>query len=269
MFWIFLVNILVPIIGGLVYFFMAAEINRVSRVRKIMFGELWYRLVFNAFLMFGIYLIARPLQNVIGPYPWPMIINSMRQFFLMAVIAPAVLVGILHWVPSEKPLPKSAVVASYVIGTLIAVIFILVNYMAIDGSHVLATFGGMTIYDAVWFSKGPARLEIVLIHLICQLISPVGFFLLAAAYVRHRRHIYPLGNIYNLMPLKWRYLEAGILIIGFSFIMAGIAALFGQYYTYLWVIYFSGAIIAGLLELKGVKLPPREAPKDIQEADNA
>jgi len=269
MFLIFIMNILIPIAAGLVYFVMAAEINRVSKIRKIMFGELGYRLVFNAFLMLGIYFVTRPLQNILGPHPWPMIINDLRQFFLMAVIAPGVLVGILHWVPSEKGTPKSTVVAAYAIGALIAVIFILINSMAIDGSKVLTTFDGMTIYDAVWFSQGAPRLELVLIHLICQFIAPVGFFLLAAAYVRHRRHNYPLSNVYNLMPRKWCYLESGLLVFAFSLIMAGLAALFGQYYTYLWVIYFVGAIIAGLLELIGVKIPPRESPADLRDAVEA
>jgi hypothetical protein len=127
----------------------------------------------------------------------------------------------------------------------------------------------LTIYDAIWFANGAPRPELVLIHLICQFIAPVGFFLLAAALVRHRRHKYPLGHIYNLMPLKWRYLEAGLLVFAFSMIMAGVAALFGQYYTYLWVIYFAGAIVAGVLELVSVKLPPRESPADLRAAAQA
>ena len=71
----FLINILVPLIAGLVYFMMAAEIKRVSKVRMIMFGELGYKKVFLTFLFFGIYFITRPLQNLIGPYPWPTIVN--------------------------------------------------------------------------------------------------------------------------------------------------------------------------------------------------
>lgn len=259
-----LINILVPIVAGLVYFWMALEINRVSKIRKIMFGDIGYKKVFYAFLLFGIYFITRPLQNLIGPYPWPLIVNCVRQFFLMAVISPAILVGIFHWVPDEKDTPRSATVAAYMVGFFMALVFILINSVAIDGSKVLSEIGGVTIYDATWFSSGQPRAQLILIHLIVQLVSPVGFVLLAAAYVRHRRHNYSLKEVYNLMPLKWRYLEAGLLIFAASFLIAGLAAFFGQYYTYLWVIYFTGAIIAGLFELKGIKIPPREAPADLQ-----
>lgn len=261
----FLVNIIVPVIAGLVYFFMAAEIRRVSHFRKLIFGELGYKKVFNGFLMLGIYFITRPLQNIIGPHPWPMIINDARQFFMMAVIAPSVLVGILHWVPSDKGTPKSVEYAAYFVGLVTAVIFILLNNIAIDGSKVIASLWGMNIHDAVWFSTGPKRPEITIIHLIVQSISPVGFFLLAAGYVRHRRYNYPLSNVYNQMPKKWKLLETGLLIFALSFVVAGFAALFGQYYTYLWVIYFVAAIIAGVIETIGVKMPPREVSEDLKQ----
>ena len=260
----FLVNIIVPIIAGLVYFFMAAEVKRVSHFRKIMFGEIGYKKVSAAFLLFGIYFITRPLQNLIGPHPWPMIINAVRQSFLMAVISPAILVGVFHWVPSEKGTPKSAVFASYAVGFFMALIFVLINNIAVDGSRVLATWGSINIYDPVWFASGEPRVELIMIHLISQLVSPVGFIILAAAYVRHRRYNYPLSTIYNLMPKKWKYLETGLIIFAGSLLVAGIAAFFGQYYTYLWVIYFTGATIAGIIELQGIKIPPRETPKDLQ-----
>ena len=64
-----LVNLLVPIITGIVYFVMAIEVIRVSKIRKFMFGEIGYQKLFAAFVMFGIYFITRPLQNIIGPHP--------------------------------------------------------------------------------------------------------------------------------------------------------------------------------------------------------
>lgn len=107
-------------------------------------------------------------------------------------------------------------------------------------------------------------MQLVIIHLICQFVSPVGFFLLAAAYVKHRRHHYQLAHIYNLMPKKWKFLEASLMILAGSFIVAGAAVIFGSYYTYVWVIYFIGAVISGSFELVGIKLPPREMPDDLK-----
>jgi hypothetical protein len=258
------VNLCVPVITGLVYFIMAYEITRVSKIRKIMFGEIGYKKLYAAFILFGIYFITRPLQNLMGPHPWPMIINSARQFFIMAVIAPSIFVGILHWVPGEGGALKSSVVASYTIGILMGIIFVLTNSMAVDGSKIILSTGNFTLYDATWFSSGDRKIQLVLIHLISQLVSPVGLIILAGAFVRHRRHNYMLGNIYTQMKTKWRYLETGLIIMSWSIILAGIAVMFGRYYTYLWVIYFVGAIIAGFFVLYSIKLAPREKPADLK-----
>ena len=234
----FLINIFVPIITGLVYFIMAFEVIRVSRIRKFMFGEIGYKKLFIAFIMFGIYFITRPLQNIIGPHPWPMIINSARQFFIMGIIAPSIFVSILHWVPGKSGAPKSTVVASYGIGILMGVMFALINSIAVDGSKIIATVGNLHLYDATWFS-GESKIQLIMVHLICQLVSPVGLILLAAAFVRHRRHNYMLGHIYTKMKTKWRYLETGLIILPGSFLLSGFFAMFGRYYTYLWCIVFS------------------------------
>lgn len=260
----FWVNIIVPVIAGVIYFVMALEIKKLGKVRQLIFGELGYKKVFYAFVLFGFYFITRPLQNIIGPHPWPMLTNSVRQFFLMSVISPAILVGIFYWDSDEGDIPRAAEVASYMVGFVMAVIFILVNRVAIDGSKVIASFNGLNLYDAVWFSSGPKKIELMLIHLFVQLISPVGFFILVIAIVRRRRHNYPKDSVYNLMPLKWRYLEAGFEILLASIIIAWVAALLGHYYTYLWVIYYIGAIISGAVELRSAKIPPRETPKDLK-----
>ena len=199
-----LLNILVPAVTGIIYFAMAWEVSKVGKIRRIMFGEIGYKKMFVTFILLGIYFITRPLQNILGPHPYPMIINSIRQFFIMAVIAPSIFVTILHWVPGEGGAPKSSVFAAYTIGILMGIIFVLTNSMAIDGSKVIASVGNFNLYDATWFSKNDIKQQLVLIHLICQLVSPVGIILLAAAFVRHRRHNYMLGNIYTNMKTKWR-----------------------------------------------------------------
>lgn len=260
----FWVNIIVPVLAGVIYFVMAWEVKKVSKVRKLIFGEIGFKKVFLAFILFGIYFITRPLQNIMGPHPWPMIINCIRQFLLMGIIAPAVLVGIFYWGSDEGEVPKATEIAAYTVGFVMAIIFILINKVAIDGSKIIATFNEFNLYDAMWFSEGPAKFELLLIHLFVQLVSPIGFFILVIAIVRRRRHNYPKDSEYNLMPLKWRYLEAGFEILVASMIIAWVAALVGHYYTYLWVIYFVGAIISGGIELKSIIIPPSDPPKDLR-----
>lgn len=260
--WDLLVNIFVPVIAGIMYFLMAGYVKKISKFRAMMFGELAFKKIEFAFILFGIYFITRPFQNFLGPHPMPLIINCVRQFFLMAIIAPSILVAIFHWIPTPSGAPKTSKFAAYTIGCLMGVIFVLVNTLAVSGSQLINSWGFIKIYDALWFNNGTI-LQLVMIHLICQFISPIGFLLLSAAYVRHRRHNYQLANIYNLMPLKWKYLETALIIFAMSFIAAGIAVIFGSYYTYLWVIYFIGAIVSAILILESIKLPPRENPSDL------
>ncbi|MDR1087668.1 MAG: hypothetical protein LBL16_05530 [Endomicrobium sp.] len=260
----FLITFILPILAGSIYFLMAGEVKRTSKFRSMMFGDIGFKKLEAAFIMFGIYFITRPLQNALGPHPMPLIINCLRQFFLMAIIAPSILVAIFHWVPTPSGAPRSTKLTAYTTGTLMGFIFILLNTLVVTDSKVLSSWSFITVYDPVWFQSGFYPTQLVLIHLICQFVSPVGFLLLAAAYVRHRRHNYQLANIYNLIPTKWRYLEASLIILAGSFIVAGCAALFGSYYTHIWVIYFTGAVISGIFEMKSIKMPPRDVPKDLK-----
>ncbi|MDR1926539.1 MAG: hypothetical protein LBQ13_02505, partial [Endomicrobium sp.] len=63
---------------------------------------------------------------------------------------------------------------------------------------------------------------------------------------------------------KWKYLEASLIIFACSFLAAGFAVILGSYYTHIWSIYFIGAIVSCIFAMRSIKLPPREAPKDLQ-----
>jgi hypothetical protein len=260
----FLITFFLPIISGLFYFYMSFEVKRIAKFRAIMFGEIGFKKLQFVFAMFAIYFITRPLQNLMGPHPMPMLINSLRQLFLMAFIAPSILVAIFHWAPTPSGAPKSSKFASYAVGILMGIIFVLTNSIIAVSSKVIFSYGFFIMYDPVWASNSDIPMQLVAIHLICQLISPVGFFVLSVAYIKHRRHNYQLAHFYNMMLKKWKFLEVSLIIFALSFIIAGAAAAFGQYYTYLWSIYFVGAIISGIFSLRSVVLPPRKIPNDLQ-----
>ncbi|MCA6084911.1 hypothetical protein [Candidatus Endomicrobiellum agilis] len=245
---------------------MAFETKRISKFRSIMFGEIAFKKIELAFIMFGIYFITRPLQNILVWHPLPLMINCARQFFLMAIIAPSILVAIFHWVPMSGGIPRSTKFAAYIIGGLMGIIFFLLDSIAISGLGVSSSWKIVNVYDLIWVQSGTPIIQIVFIHLICQFVSPMGFLLLAAAYVRHKRHNYQYADVYNLIPTKWKYLEISLIIFAASFFSAGIAAIFGTYrtYPYIWSIYFIGAILSGIFELISIKLPPREAPSDLK-----
>ncbi|MFH1353149.1 MAG: hypothetical protein ABIH68_06225 [bacterium] len=254
---LFILNIFLPVIAGLIYFVMAYEIKKTTRSRQLILGELTLKGTFIAYVFLGVYLLTRPFQNILGGHPIPLIVNCIRQFFMIACFAPAMLIAIFNWTSEDKRVPKTTQAAAIVVAAFMGIIFILINIAAVDGSKVIAASGNFVLYDAEWFSEGPKRLELVLIHLLIQGISPVGYCLFAAGLVRHKRHRFPANSIYNMMTAKWYYLELALIIFAGSLLLAGVAALFGAYYTYLWVIYFAGATVAGLVDLKGIKLPPR------------
>ncbi|MEA2082250.1 MAG: hypothetical protein U9O97_05880 [Elusimicrobiota bacterium] len=250
-------NIALPVIAGLVYFAMAYEIKKSNRGRTLILGELTIKGTFYAYVALGLWLMSRPLQNIIGPYPAPLIVNCVRQFLMIAVFAPSLLVAIFNWTSEEKKVPKTVQAAIFIVAAFMGLMFILINIAAVDGSKIIAQNSFITLYDAKWFVNVSPRIELVLIHLLVQGISPVGFCFFAAGIVRHKRHNYPADSIYNMMTKKWYFLEVSLIIFACSMLAAGIAALLTGYGTYLWVIYFAGAIVAGFFDMKGIKLPPR------------
>ena len=256
---LFALNIILPVIGGIIYLLMAYQIKKTTRSRTLIMGELTLKGTFIAYVSLGLWLLTRPLQNLLGPHPVPLIVNCIRQFFMISIFAPSMLVAIFNWTSEEKRLTKTTIVSTAVVAAFMGIIFVLINIAAVDGSKVIARAGNYVLHDAQWFSKGPVRLELVMIHLLAQAISPVGYCLYAAGIVRHKRHQYPADSIYNMMTMKWYYLELALIIFAGSMLAAGITALLGGYKTYLWVIYFVGAIVAGSVDLKGIKLPPRIA----------
>ena len=57
-----LLNILVPLVTGIIYFGMAWEVSKVGKIRKIMFGEIGYKKMFITFILLGITIAGNSLQ---------------------------------------------------------------------------------------------------------------------------------------------------------------------------------------------------------------
>jgi len=74
---------------------------------KIMFGELGYKKVLYCFYdVRHLFRHAAASETLSVRQPVARLLSTgARQFFLMAVISPAILVGIFHWVPSERRTP--------------------------------------------------------------------------------------------------------------------------------------------------------------------
>jgi hypothetical protein len=69
--------------------------------------------------------------------------------FLMAIIAPSILVAMFHWVPMSGGIPRSTKFAAYIIGGLMGIIFFLLDSIAISGSGVSSSWKIVNVYDLI------------------------------------------------------------------------------------------------------------------------
>ena len=82
------VYIVVPGLAGITFFALAKFVRHITPLRALVSSPQTYHAAFWGFLIFGFYLGLRPVQVLAGPHPWPLIISSIREFLLIAVLVP-------------------------------------------------------------------------------------------------------------------------------------------------------------------------------------
>src|SRR5512138_3254522 len=110
-------NVVVPILAGLVYFAMAKYVHHIGPMRTLVTGELTYRGAYWGFLFMGIYLASRPLQ-ILAPHPWPLIVNNIREFCMIGVFGPAVFLAMMSLVFGSENVPRRAIAGVLAAGLL-------------------------------------------------------------------------------------------------------------------------------------------------------
>ena len=91
-------NIIVPIISGIIFIGLARYAIYLIPLRTLVTGARTYKSAALGFFCFGLYLITRPVQILLGPHPMPLIVNNIREFFMIGIFAPAVFVAMMNWV---------------------------------------------------------------------------------------------------------------------------------------------------------------------------
>jgi hypothetical protein len=225
-------------------------------LRTLITGELTYRGAYWGFLFFGVYLASRPLQ-ILFPHPWPLIVNNIREFGLIAIFGPAVFLAMMSLVFGSDQIPRRIIGGVLGLGFLLATIFVVVNIFAIGGSEEIFRVGSWSAHDGLWF-KNPSlpRRELMRILFIVRLVDPV-FLILAAGTVVfwHAKHYPPEKKIlYDNMPRKLRLL--GFSCYAFSFSMLSVGLLFlVTHIPNQWWVYYVGALVAGFLETLSLSFP--------------
>jgi hypothetical protein len=251
-------NVVVPVLAGLVYFAMAKYVRHIAPMRTLITGALTYRGAYLGFLFLGIYLASRPLQ-ILAPHPWPLIINNIREFCMIGIFGPAVFVAMLSFVLGDM-LPRRAVVSVVSVGLTLAVVFVVTNIFAIGGSEEIFRVGSFRAYDGLWFKNPRLDLrELMRILFLVRVIDPVLLVFAAGSLVLWHAKNYPPEKkaLYDNMPKKLYFLGAACYAFSLSMLSVGLIFLFAHIPNQWWI-YYIGALAAGVLETISLSLPMKK-----------
>ncbi len=266
-FWLVLANVALPISAGITFFGLARYTSHIAPMRILVTGEKTYKGASWGFAFFGAYLISRPLQILLGPHPMPLVINSLREFCMMALFAPAVFVAMISLCFGSERVPRKFVAGIFTLGFILGIVFVTLNARAMGGAVEIFRLGNYPAYDGVWFkAEDPHAKALMSIVFVLRFIDPVFLLLLAGVIVyRHARH-YPeeKGAVYDNMPRKLYYLSAAVFAFPVSMLLTGVLVFFKV--PNQWWIYYGGALASGLLEAVSLSLPLR---KDVQVSEHS
>ncbi len=252
-------NIITPIISGLIYFGLAKYIKHVAPMRKLVIGELTYKGAYWGFICFGIYLMTRPVQILLGPHPMPLVIDNIREFFMLGLFAPAVFIGLVSLAVGHESLSRKFIAVVFSTGIVLAVAFCIVNIFAIGGSKEIFRIGEYIVYDGVWFHELNPHGALMPILFIIRLINPVMFMIVAGVIALERGLTYPKESVYTNMSKKLVFQSFAVFSYGFSMLFCGFMFLFWKIPNQWWL-YYVGAIAAGIFEAISLSFPLRSEP---------
>ncbi|MBL0349891.1 MAG: hypothetical protein IPP68_05910 [Elusimicrobia bacterium] len=252
-------NVVMPLLAGLIFFAMAKYVHHIAPLRTLITGELTYRGAYWGFLFLGVYLASRPIQ-ILFPHPWPLIVNNVREFLMIAVFGPAVFLAMASLVFGTENIPRRLIVLVLALGVLLAGVFVVTNSFVIGGSEPLFKVGRWTAHDGLWF-KNPDlnRRAFMRILFAVRIIDPVLLVFLAGSLVLWHAKNYPVEKrvLYDNMPIKLYLLGAATYTFSLTMLLVGLIFLMAHIPNQWWI-YYLGALAAGFLETLSLALPMRK-----------
>lgn len=254
-------NIVLPLIAGIIFFGLARYVRYIAPMRVLVTGKLTYQAAYWGFIFFGFYLATRPLQILLGPHPLPLIVNNIREFFMIGLFAPAVFVAMLNFVFGEGKIKKPLVWGIFTFGIILAVFFVIFNIFAIGGSEEIFRIGNYPAYDGLWFKDPNLKMrELMRVLFAIRLTDPVILLLIAGIFVLWRGFTYPRDSIYTNMPRKYFFMAGAVFSFSLSMLFTGFMFLIWKIPNQWWV-YYAGALLSGFLEAISLSLPLSQAVK--------
>lgn len=265
--WLILANVALPLCAGVAFFALARYAVHIAPMRTLVTGEMTYKGAAWGFAFFGVYLMSRPLQILLGPYPIPLVINEVREFCMMALFGPAVFVAMMSLCFGSDRIPRKLIAGIFSLGMLLGLAFVVLNAYAIGGSEVIFYIGQYPAYDGLWFKNtDPRGHALMWILFAIRCIDPVFLLMLAGIIVfRHARH-YPEEKraIYDNMPKKLYLLSAAVFSFPISMLLTGALVIFFRLPNQWWI-YYLGALVSGFLEAASLSLPLK---RDVQVSEH-
>lgn len=254
-----LANIVIPLLAGGIFFGLAFYVRHISPMRQLITGKLTYQGAFWGLLFFGAYLSTRPLQILAGAHPWPLVINSIREFFMIALFGPAVFIAMMSLVFGAEKIRRSFIVGMFAGGILLALAFVAANIFAIGGSEPLFDIFGRVAYDGIWFHNPEEPWALYVLFWV-RILNPTILIATAGGIVLWRSFTYPKDSIYDNMPKKLLYLSWACFALSFSMLFTGFMIVVLNIPNQWWI-YYVGALISGILEAISLGLPVKKGVK--------
>jgi hypothetical protein len=252
-----ILNIVVPVITGILFFVIAWFLKNIAPMRTLVTGELTYKWGFWGFIFFGIYFGSRPLQLLLGPYPMPLIVNCIREFFLIGLFAPSVFIAMMSLVYGPEKILDVFIKALFAVCITLALVFVVVNIFVIGGSEELFSMGAFKAYDGQWFANPDAQTRAFMVVLFAiRFLDPVLIIFLAGCIVFWNALHYPeeKKRIYDNMPKKLIFTALANFSFSISMLSVGILYIFGKIPNQWWI-YYIGGLFAGIFEFISLYMP--------------
>lgn len=147
-------NLIIPLGAGMLFLFygMIFAYLRSHPSKEIQGAQIKVRDNFSRHFIwylfsFAIFMLARPLQMLLGPHPSPLIIASLRFFLLNGFIAPLIYVMSREFTGQGLSARQKKI--AFLLGGSSALIYALAMSLGTTGSEVIFFFGNWEAHDGI------------------------------------------------------------------------------------------------------------------------
>jgi len=232
---LFLANVICPLLSGIpllcfaFYFFYAGQGLFPARAR-----------LFPAFLLaFSLFILGRPLQLLLGPYPWPIMVNFLRVILFVSICCPLVLHEARALCGTQGR--RALLWPLLVVGGALAALYSIVLLVGPADTPLVFELGSLKAYDCT-----PRRLTPPLfareVTILVQAAAGLGFFGLAGYETLKARRALPASEHSSRHLL---YFALGCLVFGAALVLGTL--------THQWWFYYLASVPAAFFIGLGVR----------------